>query len=931
MRWTGVEKSRPNYDDGYEAGRGDRLSIGSPGYSFREGRDDIDSRDLGMRSETPDEKVRKFDDLLKRIEAERTRTSPYRSSSRGVPSTPSYGDRERPTPSNVPSSGRGTSGNTSFERSGAADVSSRSFADRARELRMSSDRSDRMSSLSPTPHERHSSRREVPSPSARDRHQSSSTSSNGQFKLQVVEQFHTNLSTAYDTISSLESEVRALKKQLTEKNDSISSLERRNKTLNETVAVSEAQVHEAEQENKKLIDTNKELSRLCDDEVRKLTAQCENHKEKVVALERRNAALNETVAISRDQANKAEAECRKLEEENQTLTKRYDEHVDELTAECDSYKKHADEIKQFSAECDATVKELLQEKKDVAKKHAEEMEQLTSEYEAFKNAADQVAGQVSEFEQRAVEFENTIKELNTAKEVLQSTVSERDRTIKHMEKKVKQLEDELDDGEDIRAQAEETKKYAKKLETELKALKEEQAAATKENLDTALKLEAMTDVMEKTTARITEKDEQIQVLKSTLSATENESVRAKEKTERLMTAIDETRQEIEDLIDKCAELEQHVTRANNETEAKTKEVEELRVQLTSAHTQLNDLQQDMDKKVKRFERYEKQCYKEQESISALERAIEELAAAHEQSGVEITRLEEENQHLTKELSAAQKESDIEVMKVRQENCALRKDLDNTQSDNNEVITKLQQEKQTLQKDLEAIKAESGAELLKLKEEIESLSKELDTAQTTESHEIIQLQKEIETLSSTLNEAEEYMKMYMNDMTDAMKLKSQMREIEDNNNDLSAQLTGKEAQIVELKKNEEKLSSKLATLKLALEEKESELKNPGTDQHQDKKEGKGDQLKLKELESKLATLEKRYTASEEESNEMKTSLQGKLDSLSSKLKKREQQLESSKEGLANAQNMILKLVKTVEELRRKLKDKDTPRAAKPQKK
>ena len=82
---------------------------------------------------------------------------------------------------------------------------------------------------------------------------------------------------------------------------------------------------------------------------------------------------------------------------------------------------------------------------------------------------------------------------------------------------------------------------------------------------------------------------------------------------------------------------------------------------------------------------------------------------------------------------------------------------------------------------------------------------------------------------------------------------------------------------------------------------------------------------------MATLEKRYTASEEESSEMKSSLQGKLDSLNSKLKKREEQLESSKEGLANAQNMILKLVKTVEELRRKLKDKDTPRAAKPQKK
>jgi len=39
MRWTGVEKSRPSYDDGRD-GR-DRRSISSSPYSFREGRDDI--------------------------------------------------------------------------------------------------------------------------------------------------------------------------------------------------------------------------------------------------------------------------------------------------------------------------------------------------------------------------------------------------------------------------------------------------------------------------------------------------------------------------------------------------------------------------------------------------------------------------------------------------------------------------------------------------------------------------------------------------------------------------------------------------------------------------------------------------------------------------------------------------------------------------
>ena len=52
LRWTGVEKSRPSYDDGRD-GR-DRRSISPSRYSFREGRDDSESRDAASRSETPD-------------------------------------------------------------------------------------------------------------------------------------------------------------------------------------------------------------------------------------------------------------------------------------------------------------------------------------------------------------------------------------------------------------------------------------------------------------------------------------------------------------------------------------------------------------------------------------------------------------------------------------------------------------------------------------------------------------------------------------------------------------------------------------------------------------------------------------------------------------------------------------------------------------
>ncbi|KAK1747492.1 hypothetical protein QTG54_001455 [Skeletonema marinoi] len=920
LRWTGVEKSRPSYDDGRD-GR-DRRSISPSRYSFREGRDDSESRDAASRSETPDEKVRKFDDLLKRIEAERTKVSPYRSS-RGVPSTPTY-EREVTAPPNMPSSVRGPS-SSSFERN-ASEGNSRSFADRARELRMSVDtppKRPQMSSLSPTPHERISTRRDDPSPPARERQQAS-TPSNGQFKLQVVEQFHSNLSTAYDTISSLESEVRALKKQLTERDDSIMSLERRNKTLNETIAVSEEQAKEAEQGNRKLLDTNKELSRLCDEEVRKLTTQCEKHKEKVVALEHRNAALNESVAMSRDQASKAEEESRKMVEENRKLTERYDEHVAELTAECDSFRKHTNEIKQFSAECDATVKDLLKEKRETSKKHADEIEELTSECQKYKKAANQAA----EFEFRSVEYDSTIKELKSAKLELQSTVSDKERTISDkertindMERKIKRLEDELDDVRLLRSRAAEAEKLAHKLEVQLEASKKEHQGAMKEVLDLELRLEAMRDVMEKSTERVTEKDAQIEKLTSLLSSTENESHMVEEKVERLMNALAETKIENEESTRKTADLEQRLECADAAVVAETKEMNELREKLAKSQSQLEDLKQVLKTKMKRFEKYEKGCSKEQESIAVLEKAIEELVAAHDESSSEIRRLQKENQNLSKDLLAAQKESSVEVVQLRKENSSLLKDREAAHSERNDEITKLLKEKQTLSDSLERAKNESGAEVLELTEEIERLTEDLEAAQANASHEILELQNEIDSLSSTLNEAEEYMKMYMNDMQDAMKLKSQMREMEDINNDLSAQLAGKAAQIQELKDNEEILTESLNALKLSFEEKESESQ----------KDGESEKRRVKELEEKLAGLEKRCAASEDNGNEMVAVLQKKLDSVNIKLKKREEQLESSKAGLANAQNMILKLVKTVEELRKKLKEKETPRADKPQKK
>jgi chromosome segregation ATPase len=431
----------------------------------------------------------------------------------------------------------------------------------------------------------------------------------------------------------------------------------------------------------------------------------------------------------------------------------------------------------------------------------------------------------------------------------------------------------------------------------------------------------MTEVTEKSASRISEKDDQIQKLTSTLTSTENESRRIKQKAEMLMKKFDETKHENELLVGKVKDLEKHLMRADVATEEKSVEIKQLQVELANSQRKLEDLQQELETKIKRFEEYESECSKEQENMAALESAIEELVSNHDESTAEISRLQEENQNLKKALSAAQSDSKVEVLKLTKEKSVCLKDLQNA----SEEITKLKQENQTLSGNFEAAMTQSGEEVIKLREEIARLSKDLDTARNTASNETIELQNEIDCLSSTLNEAEEYVKMYMNDMQDAMKLRSQMREIEDLNQELSAKLSGKEAQIEEHKKNEASFSASLESLRLALHEKESELEKLSANKNKiSQNEGESDQLRVRELEQKLVNLRTRCAASEEDSSEMKHDLQMKLEAAMKKLKKREEQLESSKAGLANAQSMILKLVKTVEELRKKVKqEKETP--------
>jgi chromosome segregation ATPase len=827
-------KERSSYD--YDGGK--RASTSS---YHRDVRDDIESSGRSA-IEISEEKVQKFDDLLKKIENERKKMN-------------------ESTPPRV-----GSTVATPRRAVGGIPVPPRyDFANRARELRMSLDadsskatpprRTESFShsrSKSMTPHSAggtpiHSSspvtsrlsfdarsERVAPPDSYKPTPRSSSSGNmivrslshaadtkearrgNDEFTVRV-EKFQKNMMYAHDTISSLERDVRNLKKKLEDKDDSITTLERRNKSLNET-----------------LVDSRDEMAKL--------------EKERSVLLEEKNG-----------------------------MAKKHEDELDQLKKQCDGYKTHVEEIGKLSAEAKVTVEEIRK-----------------------------------------------------AKENLENTVSQKDQMIGSLRTEIKRLNEELADGSFVRAQAKKAEDRAKELETELQKSKADHEAAAKIIMGLEVRIQSATTDTEKA---LREKCQELDILKAEMRGSTSSVQRSEgmvDKVAKLESDLNRSTMQKDELAEKVEVLERRLEQSGRASKSKDEEIEDLM-------TQLETKSREMQRQRIRFEEYDKGCAVEQDTIGALEQAIEELERAHNESGEEIARLQTENQGLNETLQEAE-HCMLMYKEALQDSSKFKTMLGELKEINGDLGEQLREreenilELKTKEVNLSAALRRSNERISKIEEEMEikiqasvNESKhrvqELEDKLAEKSRAVTALQNEIAELKSSSTTENEELK--------TLREEANLHQVtEQKLNELSQLFEEKESEFEELNTNKEKMLGIISKLENELEqlrkERKSRLAAKGEQEvelEKSQKDAKKAWRRVSELEEEVQNLEERLSLGTSNANSDAQQLKSELASTKKKLAKRDEQLEDSKKGIAEAQKMIYKLMETVQELRRRVKVKE----------
>jgi len=755
--------------------------------------DDINLRGISSSSSSiSNDKITKFDNLLRRIENEREKIAHRPSTPRletiATPTTRSpYGGNRDTTPSSI------SGGDYDFAR-------------RARELRMSDGGTpkNRLSvqnrvsgentNMNTTPRsaggrtpikrvtvmegggggsmESYTTTSPMQSPSplrsspiirsssvSPMRPSPTSNSSQNDFKLQVSK-FYDSLVSAHDTITTLEKDIRMLKKQVKEKDNCIDALDTRNKSLDETV----------------------------------VKLQGDNH----------------TLLLEKDD-----------------ITKRHTHEIDKLQVAFNKYQQDAQDVNKINEECKSKV--------------------------------------------------NTIQ---SEKQQLESTVNEKDNMITSLRQEIQRLNEELADGAFVRAKATKAEEQVAQLQLEVNKLNENSTSTNKVIVDLELRLKEKSDEYTKT---VTEKDEIIATLQSELESKAS-SERLKDKSNLLESQLGEVKAENEHLSTKLKDTEIHLLSTELTVTKKNEEIEKLQTTILDNESREKDLkrtlekeQEELQKQRARFEQYDTNCAKEQETISALEQAIEDLEAAHNASNSEILQLQAEKESLSATLDEAEAYMKM-YSKDMQESQELKSMMCELQDINSELGQQLQTKDDEIRRNLKLVADKEEA--------ISKLQRELSLKQTSE-----------ETQDETTKKLEELTVAYEHN----------------------------EAELEHLRSNKSKMIETVSKLEDAIkessfgfgdiQEKERELKKS-------KDEVKQAKARVDELEEVVKSLqyhlneveEQKGNTGEEDSKELKK----EVEVLKSKLKERDEQLVNAKNSIAEAQKMIFRLMGTVQELRKKSK-------------
>lgn len=326
--------------------------------------------------------------------------------------------------------------------------------------------------------------------------------------------------------------------------------------------------------------------------------------------------------------------------------------------------------------------------------------------------------------------------------------------------------------------------------------------------------------------------------------------------------------------------------------------EEQRIELNRCHSEhaqaLKKCKQEADERVEemqmalmaqraKIEEFHLDCATEQDTVSALDQAIEALETAHNESRNKISKLHAENDMLNDALDEAkscmrQHRDVLQDAEVSKAKCC---ELEKSCREKDDRTSKWRSESEGLQRSL----VQCQRETTELQGKIASIQ-----GQASAKDDIIsKLRRQVEE-SNAVNDQSRREVEYVQS---AMGVQgSQLKEYEEKASRATQLLIEKEGQLREVDTTKAKTMETLSEYerKQALSE-----------------------VQVQELENSIEKLEAKSYLEEGYEDRMR-SLQAKLWSSRKKLSKRDEQLEESKKGIVEAQKMISKLMETVKELR-----------------
>lgn len=528
-------------------------------------------------------------------------------------------------------------------------------------------------------------------------------------------------------------------------------------------------------------------------------------------------------------------------------------------------------------------------------KYKDEFERMRCEFDCFKKEA-------KEIRKRSAECDAKVEEIQREKKILVEGITDKDATIGILRQEIQRLSEELADGSFASGQALKAEETVKTLEAELVKIKEEHLSATKVIID----LEVRVQTMEKEFERgLAEKDKEVAALQlelSTYNTMKQNSEWMMDKAHTFESKLIEAKEKNTELSDQVNELTILLRRAEieaKENSGKIKQLESSALKLEAREKELEEERRELELQRARVEKFDAGCASERETIAALEQAIADLEKAQNLSNDEITKLQKKNQTLSTTLDEAE-----EYMKLYEKDVERSRKLKDMMGELQDINTDLGQQLQ-----------EKNDHIRNLQGRLASIELQVQSSNTASQQAILHLERSLSQEQNTVSK--------LRDELSSSRLTVQDQEITAKKLEaLSATFEQYEAELEYLRSNRREMQGTITRLEEEVNDVKTEAYKRSHSMEcelESSQEGaKSAWARVRELEESLEKLHHKLELAEQQGDDKfeREEMKSELSSLREKLAERDEQLDDSRKGIAEAKKMIFRLMNTVQEVRRK---------------